>query len=129
MRRGDREIVPVGPQEVEGIVDPAPADLGGPKAFRRIITARRLDIIHHQIEGRGGAGRWRLLRPSDDDMRTAAQLEDGEAVIDKDRAQADGYEPLLGSGDIGCGKPDMTDRYRRPLIDSLRHASFLQIVG
>jgi hypothetical protein len=107
-------------------VDPASADLGGRKTFRRIITARRLDIVYHQIEGRGGAGRWRLFRLSDHDMRAAPQLEDGETVIGKDRAQADSYEPPLGSGDIGCGKPDMTDRYRRPLIDNLRHASFLQ---
>jgi len=102
-------------------VDPASADLGGPKAFRRIITARRLDIVYHQIEGRGGAGRWRLFRLSDHDMRAAAQFEDGEAVIGEYRTQADGLEPPLGSADIGCRKPDVAHRYRRPLIDTLRH--------
>jgi hypothetical protein len=62
-------------------VDPAPADLRGPKAFRRIIAARRLDIVHHQVEGRGGTSGRRLLCLPDDDMRAAAKLEYGEAVI------------------------------------------------
>jgi hypothetical protein len=52
-------------------------------------------------------------------MRAATKLEDGEAVIGEYRAQADGSEPPLGSGDIGCRKADMAHRYRRPLIDSL----------
>ena len=119
MRRGDGEVVPVRSREVEGVVDPAPADLRRPKAFRRIIAARRLDIVHHQVEGRCGAGRRRLFGLSDDDMRAAAKLEDGEAVIGKYRAQADRLEPALGSGDICCRKPDMAHRYRRPLINSL----------
>jgi hypothetical protein len=102
-------------------VDPAPADVGGSKAFRLIIAARRLDIVHHQVEGRCGPGRRRLFRLPDDDMRAATKLEDGEAVTGEYRAQAHGLEPPLGSGDIGCRKPDMAHRYRRPLIDSLRH--------
>lgn len=121
MRRGDCEVVPVGSREVEGIVDPASADVGGPEAFRSIIAARRLDIVHHQVERRRGTGCRRLFRLPDDDMRAAAKLENGEAVVCEYRAQADGLEPPLGSGDIGCRKPDMAHRYRRPLIDSLRH--------
>jgi hypothetical protein len=54
-------------------------------------------------------------------MRAAAKLEDGEVVVGEYRAQADGLEPPLGNGDIGCRKQDMAHRYRRPLIDSLRH--------
>ena len=54
-------------------------------------------------------------------MRTAAKLKDGEAVIGEYRAQADGLKPPIGSSDIGCRKPDMADRNRRPLINSLRH--------
>jgi len=86
MRRGDREVVPVGSREVEGVVDPAPADLGRPKAFRRIIAACPFDIVHHQVEGRRGTGRRRLFRLPDDDMRAAAKLEDGEAIIGEYRA-------------------------------------------
>jgi hypothetical protein len=56
-------------------------------------------------------------------MCAAAKLEDGEAVIGEYRAQADGSEPPLGSGDIGCRKPDMAHRDRRPLIDSLGHGN------
>jgi hypothetical protein len=100
-------------------VDSAPADIGRSKAFCGIIAACRLDIVHHQVEGRCGTGRWRLFGLPDDNMRAATKLEDGEAVIGEYRAQADGSEPPLGSGDIGCRKPDMAHRYRRPLIDSL----------
>jgi len=35
-------------------------------------------------------------------MRAAPKLEDGEVVVGEYRAQADGLEPPLGSGDIGC---------------------------
>ena len=73
MRRGDGEVVPVRAGEVEGVVDPAPADIGGSKAFRGIIAARRLDIVHHQVEGRG-TGRWRLFDFPDNNMRAAAKL-------------------------------------------------------
>jgi hypothetical protein len=112
---------------VEGVVDPAPADVGGPKAFRRIIAARRLDVVHHQVKGRCGTDRRRLFRFPDDNMRAAAKLEDGEAVVSEYRAQADGLEPPLGSGDIGCRKPDMAHRYRRPLIDGLGHDSLFRV--
>jgi len=121
MRRGDREVVPVRSCEVEGVVDPTLADLGGPKAFRRIIATRRLDIVHHQVEGRRGTARRRLFRLPDDDMRAATKFEDCEAVISEYRAQTDGLEPPLGSSDIGCRKPNMADRYWWPLINSLRH--------
>jgi hypothetical protein len=67
-------------------VDPAPADVGGAKAFGRIIAASRLDIVHHQVEGRRGTGRRRLSRLPDDDVRTAAQLKDCELVIGEYRA-------------------------------------------
>src|SRR4051794_8911422 len=107
MRRGDREVVPVRSSEVEGVMDPAPTDLGGSEAFRCIIPARRLDIVHHQIEGCCGTARWRLFRLPDHDMRAAAWFKDGEAVIGEYRAQADRFEPPLGSTDIGCRKPDM----------------------
>jgi hypothetical protein len=73
-------------REVEGVVDPASDDLGGPKGFCRIIAARRLDIVHHQVEGRCATGRRRLLRLPDDDMRAAAKLEDGEVLVGEDRA-------------------------------------------
>ena len=119
MRRGDREVVPVRSREVERIVDPASADLGGPETLGGIIAASRFDIVYHQVERCSGTGRRRLLRLQDDDMSAAPKLEDGEAIIGEYRAQADGLEPPLGSGDIGCRKPDMTDRHRRPLIDSL----------
>jgi hypothetical protein len=121
MRRVDSEVVSVRSGEVEGVVDPAPGDLGGLKPFRRIIAARRLDIVDHQVEGRCGTGGWRLFDLPDNNVRAAAKLEDGKAVIGEDRAQADGLEPPLGSGDIGCREPDMANRYRRPLIDCLRH--------
>jgi hypothetical protein len=62
-----------------------------------------------------------------DNMRAAAKLEDGEAVVGEYRAQADGLEPTLGSGDIGCRKPDMAYRHRRPLINSLRHDSLVRL--
>jgi len=104
-------------------VDPAPADVRGPKAFRLIIAARRLDIVHHQVEGRGGTGRRRLLRLPNDNMRATAKLENREVVAGEYWAQANGFESPLGSGDIGCRKPDMAHRYRWPLIDSLRHNS------
>ena len=67
-------------------MDPASADLGGPEAFRRVIAARRLDIVHHQVEGRCGTGPRRLFRLPDDDMRAAAKLEDGEVMVGEDRA-------------------------------------------
>jgi hypothetical protein len=97
-------------------VDPAPADVGGPKAFCRIITTRRLDIVHHQVEGRRSTGFRRLSCLSHDDMSAAAEFEDGKVGIGENRAQADGLEPPLGRGDIGGGKPDMADRYRWPLV-------------
>jgi hypothetical protein len=62
-------------------VDPSPADVRRPKAFGHVIAARRLDIVHHQVEGRCGTGRRRPFRFPDDDMRAAAKLEDGEAVV------------------------------------------------
>jgi hypothetical protein len=67
-------------------VNPASADVGRPKAFRRIIAARRLDIVHHQVEGRCGAGRRRLFGLPDDDMGAAAKLEDGKIVVGEYRA-------------------------------------------
>ncbi len=67
-------------------MDPALAHVGGPKAFRRVIAARRLDIVHHQIERRCGTGRRRLLRLPDDDVRAATKLEDCEAVVGEYRA-------------------------------------------
>jgi hypothetical protein len=73
-------------------VDPAPADVRGSKAFRRIIAARSLDIVDHQVKGRCGAARRRLFRLPDDNMRAAAKLEDGEAVAGEYRAQPDGLE-------------------------------------
>ena len=81
MRRGDCEVVPVRPCEVEGVVDPALADVGGPKAFCRIIAASRLDIVHHQVEGRCRTGCWRLFRLPDDEMRTATKLEDCKILV------------------------------------------------
>jgi hypothetical protein len=102
-------------------MDPAPADLGGPEAFISIVSARRLDVVHHQIERRGRAGCWRLFRLPDDHMRAAAKLKNGQAVIGEYRAQADRLEPPLGSGDVGCRKPDMAYRHRRPLIHGLQH--------
>jgi hypothetical protein len=104
-------------------VDPAPADIGGSKAFRGIIAARRLDIVHHQVEGRRGTGPWRLFGLPDDNMRAPTKLEDGEAVVGEYRAQTNGLEPPLGSSDIGRWKPDMAHRDRRPLIDTLQHVS------
>ena len=120
MRRGHREIVPVRAGEVERIVDPAPADVGRAEAFGRIITASRLDIVHHQVEGRCGAELWRLFRLSDDHMRAAAKFQNGKVVIGEYRAQADGLEPPLGGGDIGRRKPDMTNRHRRRRAPLLR---------
>jgi hypothetical protein len=111
--------MPVGPGEVERVVDPAPADVGGCETFSRVIAARCIDIVHHQIERCRGAGLKRLVRLSYDNMRAAAELENGEVAVGEDRAQADGLEPPRRTGNIGCRKPHVTDRYRRPLIESL----------
>ncbi len=56
-------------------------------------------------------------------MRAATKLEDCEVVGGEYRAQPDGLEPPLGSGDIGCRKPNMAHRDWWPPIDSLRHDS------
>ena len=85
MRRVDSKVVPVRPYHVKGVVDPAPADVGGSEALGRIIAASQLDIVDHQVKGRRGAGFWRLLRLSYDDMGAAAQLEDGEVGVLKNR--------------------------------------------
>jgi len=59
----------------------------GPRPFRRIIAARRLDIVHHQVEGRcGGRFAGGLFGLPDDDMRAAAKLEDGKIVVGEYRA-------------------------------------------
>ena len=106
---------------MEGIVDPALADVGGSQALRRIIATGSLDIVHHQIEGCGGTGFQRLFRFSHDDMRAATKLKDCELSGSENRSKADGFEPLRGSCDIGSVKSDVADRYRWSLIDSLRH--------
>ena len=67
-------------------MDPAPSDVGGSEALSCIIAASRLDIIHHQVEGCRGAGFRRLFRFSYDDMRAAAELEDCEVSVGKNRA-------------------------------------------
>jgi hypothetical protein len=71
---------------MERVVDPAPADVGRPKAFRRVIAARSLDIVHHQVERRCGTGGRLLFCLPDNDMRAAAQLEDGKVVAGEYRA-------------------------------------------
>ena len=62
-------------------MDPAPADVGGTEPLSRIIPASRLDIVHHQVERRRGTGSRCLFRLSYDDMRAAAELEDGEVGV------------------------------------------------
>jgi hypothetical protein len=47
----------------------------GAETLRTIITAGRLDIVHHQVKGRRGAGFEGALGLPDDDMRAAAELE------------------------------------------------------
>src|SRR5215469_4085145 len=121
MRGRDREVVPVRSDKVERVVYAAPADLGGPQAFSRVVAPGSLDIVHHQVEGCRGPGDRRLLRPPDDDMRAAAEFENCEIGILKDRAQADGFEPPRRRGDIGCRKANMADRYQRLLVECLRH--------
>src|SRR6516165_1763145 len=106
---------------MEGVVDPAPADVGWSEALGQIIAASRLDIVHHQIKGRRDAGFDGLLRLSDDDMRAPAKLQDGELGVFKNRAQADGYEPPRRSRDICRRKPDVSHRHWRPLLNGLRH--------
>src|SRR5215469_1708942 len=86
MRRADREVVAVRPGEVEGIVDPAPADIGGTETLCAIIAASCLDIVDHQVEGGHGAGFKGVLRLPDDDMRAAAELEDREVGGGENRA-------------------------------------------
>ena len=70
---------------MEGVMNPAPADVGGPEAFGRIIVASALDIVHHQVEGRRGACFRRLFHFSYDDMSSAAELKDSEVGVGKNR--------------------------------------------
>lgn len=85
MRRSNSEVVPVRSYKVEGVMDPAPTDVGGSEALGRIIPASSLDIVHHQVERRGGAGFRRLFRLSYDDMSAAAELKDSEVGVGKNR--------------------------------------------
>src|SRR5437867_4532036 len=116
MRRADREVAPVRPCKVERVMDPAAADVGGAETLRTIITASRLDIVHHQVKGRRGTGLQREIGLPYDDMRAAAELEDGEVGGGENRSQPYGFEPLRRNRDIRRREPDMADRYRRPLI-------------
>jgi len=86
MRGDDGEVVPVWSCKVEGIVNSALADIRGSQALREIIASSGLDIVHHQIEGCGGAGLERLFGLSDDDVGSATELEDGEIGGGKNRA-------------------------------------------
>src|ERR1700730_851302 len=121
MRRADREVVPVWPGEVKGVVDPSAADVGGPEILRAKITAGRLDIVDHQVKGRRGTGLQGALDLSYDNMRAAAELEDREVFGGENRSQPYRFEPLRRNRDIRRREPDMADRYRRPLIDRLGH--------
>jgi len=71
---------------MEGIMDSAPADVGGPEAFGHVIAASRVDIVHHQVEGCRGSGFWCLCRFSDDDMRASAKLQDRKFGVFENRA-------------------------------------------
>ena len=86
MRRVNGKVVPVRPCKVKGVVDPAPADVGGSKAFGHIIAASRLDIVHHQVEGSREAGFRRLFPLSYDNVCAAAELEHGEVGVLENRA-------------------------------------------
>jgi hypothetical protein len=86
MRRINGEIVAVRSCKVEGVVDPAPGDVGGFETFSGIVAARRLDIIHHQVEGCRGADFQWLFRFPYDDMGAAAELKDGKVGIGENRA-------------------------------------------
>ena len=80
---------------------------------------RGIDIVDHQIEGRAGAGRGRLLDLPHDDMRAAAQFQDGQLVARHDRAQPDRLQPARRGADIADIEAHMADRDRRPLIAGL----------
>jgi hypothetical protein len=86
MRRSNSKVVPVRPGNVKGIMDPAPSDVGRLETLSCIVAASRLDIVHHQVEGRCGSGLRRLFRLSHDDMCAAAELEDGEVGVLENRA-------------------------------------------
>src|SRR5215472_1543589 len=85
MRRINGKVIPVWPGNVERVMDPAPADVGGTEALGHIITVRRLNIVHHQVERRRGAGLGRRLGVPDDDMRAAAEFEDREVGVGENR--------------------------------------------
>ena len=67
-------------------MDPAPTDVGWSEPLCRIVAASGLDIVHHQVEGRGRPGFRRLFRLSYDDMSAAAELEDSEVGVLEYRA-------------------------------------------
>ena len=106
---------------MERVVDPAPADVGGPKAFGCVIAASRLDIVDHQVKGGRGASFERPLRLPYDDMSAAPELEYREVGGGENRSQPYGFQPSRRNRDIRRREPDMADRYRRSLIDCLRH--------
>ena len=81
-------------------MDPAPTDVGWSEPLCRIIAASGLDIVHHQVEGRRGAGLQREIRLPYDDMRAAAELEDREVCGGENRSQPYGFEPLRRNRDI-----------------------------
>jgi len=86
MRRIDGEVLRVRPSKMKGVMDPAPADIGGFEPFCRIVAASSLDIVDHQVEGGCGSGFRRLFRLSYDDMSAAAELKDSEVGVLEYRA-------------------------------------------
>jgi hypothetical protein len=59
---------------------------------------------------------------ADDEMGSAAQLQHGKRLAASDRAQAHGFEPGAGGGDIARLEEDVADRYGWPSI-RLGHGS------
>src|SRR6266446_10330352 len=83
-------------------MDPAAADVGGTETLRAVITAGRLDIVHHQVKRRRRTCPQGELRRPYDDMRAAAELEDREVCGGENRSQPHGFEPPRRGGDVGC---------------------------
>ena len=102
-------------------MDAAAADRRWRQALLGIVPVRRVDIVDHQVERRSGPGLGRRLGSSDDDMRTAAQLEHrnhsptGLATIE------DRFQSQCGGADIDDIEAHMADRDGRPLIDRIGH--------
>jgi hypothetical protein len=102
-------------------MDAAAADRRWRQAPLGIVAMRRVDIVDHQVERRSGPGLGRRLGSSDDDMRTAAQLEHGKLAPSYDRAQADRLEPACRGADIDDIEAHMAYGDGRPLIDRIGH--------